>query len=160
MIPAASIQGALTDVILAEHGTQFGGLRHVPLKLTLWQTSNTLSEYKPFTVMQLDLQAPSLAAAMQVVTAGREAAKLAGLNDDVDAMLGEGDTEDAFLAAAADYGSSMDFYRQPAARRGGSDAIRSPQAALRAAVVPNVAAAAIADAVSMGASAAPALEAG
>lgn len=131
---------------------QFGGLRHVPLKLTLWQASNELSGFEPFSLMQLALDAPSLAEAMQKVTTEREALKTAGVSDDLDGMLEDGETESLFAAAAVDFPAVSEFYRAESTRRTGSEPITTPARAARAAAaVPGLAATSIAEAVSLAA---------
>lgn len=129
---------------------QFGGLRHVPLKLSLWQASNELSQYEPFSLMQLTLDAPSVAEALQVARTAREALQAAGVNDDVDAIVEEV-AEDMFTAAGADFVAVSEFYRVESPRRAGAEPITTPQRAARASSSPaGYAAAAIAEAVTQG----------
>lgn len=130
---------------------QFGGLRHVPLKLTLWQASNELSGYEPFSLMQLQLDAPSLPEALGKAKEAREALKSAGVDDDVDAILCAGDAESPFTAAVADFDAVSEFYRAESPRRAGTEPINSPlRAQSSAAAGRGLAAAAIAEAVSRG----------
>lgn len=142
---------------LIEH--QFGGLRHVPLKLTLWRASNELSNFQPFSLMQLQLDAKSTTDAMKAVKQKRDEITAAGLNDDIDAMLTVGESEDAFIAAAVDFPGVSEFYSADAGRRAGAEPITTPARAARAlgrAPLGTVASSAIAEAVNMGAAAAAA----
>ena len=107
------------------HG-RFKGLRHVPLKLTLWQASNEASGYQPFTLMQLALDATSELEAMQKAKATRNELAEAGIDDDVDAALGSAAGADDEIFAAADFQSVAEFYGGAASRRVGTQAI-TPQ---------------------------------
>ncbi len=136
---------------------QFGGLRHVPLKLTLWRASNELSNFQPFSLMQLQLDAKSPLEAMATVKQKREEITQAGLNDDIDSMLSQGEGEDPFVAAAVDFPAVSEFYAADAGRRTGAEPITTPARAARAAGLPHLAAVAsssIAEAVNMGAASA------
>lgn len=89
---------------------RFGGLRHVPLKLQLWKTSNQASEYESFDVFKLHLDASSEIEAMKKAKQAREAEVEAGLGTDFDsiysaiggASMGFGDE---------DFSVVQDFYR-------------------------------------------------
>ena len=107
------------------HG-RFKGLRHVPLKLTLWQASNEASSYQPFTLMQLQLDTKTELEAMQQAKAARAELAEAGIEDDVDAALGSAPGADDEMFAAADFQSVAEFYDGAASRRPGTQAI-SPQ---------------------------------
>lgn len=143
---------------------RFGGLRHVPLKLALWQASNEASSYEPFSLMRLELDAPDEAEAMKAARARREGLKEAGIDDDMDAVNSdEGDTE-SFLAATLDYPAVREFYAADAARRPGAEAI-TPRTATRhqqhaAGALANIAGAAIENAVRLGSGATDAAAAG
>lgn len=133
---------------------QFGGLRHVPLKLTLWRASNELSNFEPFSLMQLQLDAKTVVEAMKSVKEKRDEIREAGLNDDIDSMLVEGEGEDPFVAAAVDFPAVSEFYSADAGRRSGAEPITSPARAARAAghaPLATVASNSIAEAVNMGA---------
>lgn len=69
---------------------RFKGLRHVPLKLTLWQASNEASGYQPFDLMQLALDAEDEISAMKAVQDTRTALAAAGIVDEVE-PANEGD---------------------------------------------------------------------
>lgn len=88
---------------------RFGGLRHIPLKLQLWQASNQLSQYEVFDAFSLALDAPSEIEAMKEAKKHREEEVAAGLDEDIDsvfASLGEGDA-----GASDDFVLIQDFYR-------------------------------------------------
>jgi len=57
---------------------RFGGLRHVPLKLALWQASNEASGFEPFSLMRLVLDAASESEAIRTVQAVRKDLQEAG----------------------------------------------------------------------------------
>ena len=104
------------------HG-RFKGLRHVPLKLTLWQASLEASSYQPFTLMQLELDATSEVEAMKTAQTMRLELAEAGIDDDVDAAFACAPDADAEMLAAADFQSVAEFYDGAAARRPGSQAV-------------------------------------
>lgn len=95
----------------------FGGLRHVPLKLTLWQSSNEASGYEAFDLIQLTLDATDVASAMDLTKKAREAAASAGLADDFDTLAADGEVE--LGAPTLDYQAMSELY-EPARRRGAS----------------------------------------
>lgn len=101
---------------------RFHGLRHVPLKLALWQASNEASSFEPFSLMRLELDAENEAAAMQAASCARKALHDAGIDDDVDAVGNdEGDAE-TFLGATLDYPAVREFYAD-ATRRPGAEGV-------------------------------------
>jgi len=97
---------------------RFGSLRHVPLKLQLWQTSNQASNFETFDVFKLALDAATELDAMKVVKLARAEEAEAGLECDVDA---------AYAAPSEEVGDDefevvSDFYAArstPAFRRRG-----------------------------------------
>ena len=97
---------------------RFGGLRHVPLRIRLWQASNNLSGYESFYLMRLEIDAATETEAMQVAKQAREALTAAGINDDIDAVYAhEGE---ANPTAWDDFSMISDFYeitRQPGRRQ-------------------------------------------
>ncbi len=107
---------------------RFGGLRHVPLKLTLWQASNEASGFQPFSLMQLQLDAKSEVEAMQLVKAKRQELVDAGLVDDVDSMLEDETADEGFASASLDFQAVSEFYAD-ATRRPGTESISSLRAA-------------------------------
>jgi hypothetical protein len=126
---------------------RFGGLRHVPLKLALWQSSNEASGFEPFSLMRLELDAESEVEAMKAVKAKRQELADAGINDAVDEPGDEGEAE-SFLTAMLEYPAVQDFYAD-AARRPGAESV-TPRTAVRhapAGGLGSVATAAIANAV-------------
>ena len=100
---------------------RFGGLRHVPLKLQLWQTSNQASELEPFDVFKLTLDATSELEAMKLAQRARQDEKEAGLDADIDAIYA-GDTSSI---PDEDFAQVADFYANaaPLARRPGAEAL-------------------------------------
>ena len=53
----------------------------------------------------------------------REEITQAGLNDDIDSMLSQGEGEDPFVAAAVDFPAVSEFYAADAGRRTGAEPI-------------------------------------
>lgn len=102
---------------------RFKGLRHIPLKLTLWQASNEASGYQAFTVMQLALDAADEMQAMQAASAARQALLEAGIDDDVDGAMNDARGADDEWFAAPDYASVADFYDVAGERRAGTQGI-------------------------------------
>jgi hypothetical protein len=101
---------------------RFAGLRHVPLKLALWQASNEASSFEPFSLMRLELDAPNEAEAMKTARETRKELEDAGINDDVDGIGNdEGDAE-SFLGATLEYPAVREFYSD-ASRRPGAEAV-------------------------------------
>lgn len=101
---------------------RFGGLRHVPLKLALWQASNELSSFEPFSLMRLELDAETEVAAIQVARAKRKELEDAGINDDVDGLGAEEGDAEGFLGATLEYPAVREFYAD-ATRRPGADGV-------------------------------------
>ncbi|MFC6281171.1 recombination directionality factor [Polaromonas aquatica] len=97
---------------------RFGGLRHVPLKLQIWQTSNQASDFDSFDVFKIALGAPTELEAMKVAKLARTEETEAGLDADVDS---------AYTAATVGVGEDdfeivTDFYTErpsAATRRNG-----------------------------------------
>ncbi len=90
---------------------RFGGLRHLPLKLTLWKASNEASGYQPFSLMKLELNAATEVEAMAKAKEARDALASAGINDDVDSfMIAETRDEDEFGGANVDFAAVSEFY--------------------------------------------------
>lgn len=97
---------------------RFGGLRHVPLKLQIWQTSNQASDFESFDVFKIALGTATELDAMKAVKVARTEESEAGIESDVDT---------AYTAATDGVGEDdfeivTDFYTQrPAttARRSG-----------------------------------------
>ena len=139
---------------------RFGGLRHVPLKLALWQASNEASGFEPFSLMRLVIDARSEAEAMQVARDARKDLADAGINDDVDGLNDDEGDADTFLGAALEYPAVREFYAD-ATRRPGAEGV-TPRTVARHQTAPagalaGVANAAIESAVRMAGS--PAIEA-
>lgn len=85
---------------------RFGGLRHVPLKLQIWQTSNKASAYEDFDVFKLALGTATEIDAMKATKEARQAELDAGLAEDVDsAYSGELDG-----VGSDDFDLVTDFY--------------------------------------------------
>lgn len=133
---------------------RFEGLRHVPLKLALWQASNEASSYEPFSLMRLELDAPSEAEAMKAAQSARQELKDAGLNDDVDGVNSDEGEAESFLGANLDYPAAREFYASDASRRAGAEPV-TPRNVVRlqqhaAGALASVAGAAIENAVRLG----------
>lgn len=106
---------------------KFGGLRHVPLKLALWQSSNELSSYQPFDLMRLVLDASSEIEAMQAVKKAREELATAGICDEVDEVVDEVSNDEAFGTASLDFQAVTEFYTT-SGRRAGTEAMTPTRA--------------------------------
>ncbi len=117
---------------------RFGGLRHVPLKLTLWQASNEASGYQPFTLMQLALNAASEVEAMQTAKTARDQLKAAGLDDDVDAALDPMDSAEEFGLPTLEYQGVSEFYSEPVSRRPGTQGAAPAQRSIRSGAAANM----------------------
>lgn len=103
---------------------KFGGLRHVPLKLALWQGSNEASAYRPFSLMRLELNAASEIEAYQIAKEARNELTEAGLDDDIDEALCPLDGEDdEALMTSTDFQAVREFYEAPVARREGTEPV-------------------------------------
>jgi hypothetical protein len=94
---------------------RFGGLRHVPLKLQTWQTSNQASDYETFDAFKLALGTSREIDAMKMAKEARKEEIEAGLGDDIDATyeahiqgFGEDDFDIVtdFYAPVASHGST------------------------------------------------------
>lgn len=104
---------------------RFGGLRHVPLKLQIWQTSNQASDFESFDVFKIALGTVTELDAMKAVKVARTKESEAGLESDVDA---------AYTAATDGVGEDdfeivTDFYTQrpaTALRRSGGVPLVDP----------------------------------
>lgn len=102
---------------------RFGGLRHIPLKLSIWQASNEASAYQPFSLMQLELDAASEIEAIGQVKAARAELEAAGIDDNVDDALSPGGSEAPLWNAALEFQAVSEFYdNAPAMRRTGDQA--------------------------------------
>lgn len=102
---------------------RFGGLRHVPLKLALWQASNEASSYEPFSLVRLELDASNEREAMQKAKDARDELSAAGIEDEVDDIEADAEgTDAAFGGGALDYQAVSEFY-QPVGRRQGTEAV-------------------------------------
>lgn len=134
---------------------RFGGLRHVPLKLALWQASNEASGFEPFSLMRLELNAASEAEAMKAAQAARNDLKDAGINDDVDGIGNEDGEAESFLGTSLEYPAVIEFYAD-ATRRPGAEGV-TPRNVTRHhnATLAGVAGAAIENAVRMAGSGSP-----
>lgn len=117
---------------------RFGGLRHVPLKLTLWQASNEVSGYQPFTLMQLALNAKDEVEAMQATKAARDQLQAAGLDDDVDAALDAMDSAHEFGLPTLEYQGVSEFYADPVSRRPGTQGAAPARRSIRSGAAADV----------------------
>jgi hypothetical protein len=97
---------------------RFGGLRHVPLKLALWQASNEASNFDPFSLMRLVLDAPSELDAMNAARAARKALADGEINDDVDGLHSEVSDDENFVGTDLDFLAVREFYLDPTGRPG------------------------------------------
>jgi hypothetical protein len=108
--------------------TRFSGLRHVPLKLKLWQASNLASSYEPFDLFNLDLDANDELEAMRVCKKARDEEMTAGLTADVDTDFEKfaGDPLDPLLteeyAIVSDLYENINAKTRSGRRRGTSSA--------------------------------------
>lgn len=119
-----ALQGQLTLI-----ESRFGGLRHVPLKLQLWQASNQASEYESFDVFKIALDAPTEIDAMRQAATARKAEEDIGLASDTDAAYMSTAADDMGVGAD-DFVIVQDFYRPISAaartgRRSGSKSVVS-----------------------------------
>lgn len=96
---------------------RYGGLRHVPLKLTMWQASNQASNYEAFDLMRLSIGAPTEAQAMEQAKKAREQVAADGLVDDMDDLFITGDERPTFAELMADdFQMVRDFYEESPVR--------------------------------------------
>ncbi|MEJ8839374.1 recombination directionality factor [Ramlibacter sp. AN1133] len=121
-----SYRALKSQLLLIER--RFGGLRHVPLKLTLWQASNEASGFEAFSLMRLVLDAPSEAEAMKAVTAARKELQDAGINDDIDAILSDEGAAEAFAGASMEFQAVRECYAEGTRRAGAEKVCISPSA--------------------------------
>lgn len=101
---------------------RFKGLRHVPLRLALWQASNEASSYEPFSLMRLELS-DTEAEAMKAAREARQALVDAGIDDEVDAIHCEQDGDLPSVGAGTEFQSVREFYVEHASRRAGAEGI-------------------------------------
>lgn len=106
----------------------FGGLRHVPLKLTLWQASNDASKYEPFDLMRLDLDAPGILEAKKATQEARQALIDAGIADDFDSERdSDSEASEVILGIPTlDYQAMGELYATQAQRRKMGDRSQPP----------------------------------
>lgn len=90
---------------------RFGGLRHVPLKLQLWQASNQASDFEPFDLFKLNLDAKSEIEAMRECKRVRQEEEDAGLGGSTDEVFAELSLQALDLAKSDDYAVVSDFYK-------------------------------------------------
>lgn len=93
--------------------SRFGGLRHVPIKLSLWQASTEASSFEPFDVFKLSLDGGSEVEVMRQAKKDREEEKEAGLVSDHDAIfekLQSGEADNKLSLAFDDFNEISDFY--------------------------------------------------
>lgn len=93
---------------------RFHGLRHVPLRLMLWQASNQQSAYQPFDAMRLEIDAPSEAQAFADAKRDRQTLADIGLDDDMDGVFS---AEGLTLDACDEFSIVRDFYDEKPVRR-------------------------------------------
>lgn len=90
--------------------TQLGGLRHVPLKLKLWQTSNAASLYEPFDIFKIALDCVSVSEAKKARSqAIAEEAEL-GLLVDWNSSLAANDEDTLNPLNSPEFEVIKDFY--------------------------------------------------
>lgn len=113
--------------------SRFGGLRHVPIKLSLWQASNEASSFEPFDVFKLSLDGNSEVEVMRQAKKERDEEKDCGLVSDQDAIyekLQNGDADSKLSLAFDDFNEISDFYAPVAIpkseRRKGSQSASLP----------------------------------
>lgn len=113
--------------------SRFGGLRHVPLKLKLWQASNEASNFELFDLFKLTLDSKTEVDAMREAKKAREEEVECGLAAEQDAtyeklQAGAGD-DGGIEIAFDDFNEVQDFYRPIATpkpeRRKGSQSVAS-----------------------------------
>lgn len=94
---------------------RFGGLRHVPLKLQLWQASNQASRFAAFDLLRLSFNAPSEEAALEQTKVARLAVQYTGLLDEMDEIFSSNPDEQ--LIGLDDFTLISDFYDHAPVRR-------------------------------------------
>ena len=137
---------------------RFGGLRHVPLKLQMWQASNTASQYEAFDLLRLCIAAPSEADAMKQAKDARSQAEADGLVDVMDDVFEGTSSSDPMALFSDDFQLVSDFYavEQPTRRRTADNASSATVSGKRAPAPADTAGNLIADAVRMAGAARPA----
>lgn len=130
---------------------RFGGLRHVPLKLQMWQASNTASQYEAFDLLRLCIDAPSETDAMKQAKAAREQAEASGLVDVMDELFEGAASSDPMAMFSDDFQLVSDFYviEQPTRRRTADNAPTVASSGRRGPTPADTAGNLIADAVRM-----------
>lgn len=93
---------------------RFGGLRHVPLKLQIWQTSNQASEFESFDVFKIALSTATELEAMKAAKNARIEEVEAGLDSDLD----EAYSNMASEVGEEDFEIVSDFYAPRSAKAG------------------------------------------
>lgn len=137
---------------------RFGGLRHVPLKLQMWQASNAASQYEAFDLLRLCIDAPSEAEAMKQAKVAREQAQADGLVDVMDELFEGSTSSDPMALFSDDFQLVSDFYavEQPTRRRTADHAMTVTPVGKRGPAPADTAGNLIADAVRMAGAARPA----
>lgn len=97
---------------------RYGGLRHVPLKLQLWKSSNQASEYGTFDMFKLNLDASSELAAMKARKQACTEEQELGMGGAPDSMFEQFSQDQLLDGEVADFEVVKDFY-QPVAPEGG-----------------------------------------
>jgi hypothetical protein len=90
---------------------RFNGLRHVPLKLQLWESSTRRSGYEAFDLFKLALDASSEIEAMASAKTAREAEVAAGLDSSVDEVYAPSEDE-ALNRAGDEFDLAETFYQE------------------------------------------------
>lgn len=99
---------------------RFHGLRHVPLRLTLWQASNQASNYQPFDAMRLEIDALTEAQAYIEAKRERQALSDTGLDDDMDAVFS---AQGLAHESSDEFSIVRDFYEDKPVRRASPAAV-------------------------------------
>jgi hypothetical protein len=108
---------------------RFGGLRHVPLRLVLWEASNEASNFQPFSLMRLELAAASEHEAMRVAQQARAELAEVGINDDVDEAVGGCHAGDHRLSASSlEFQARREFFQLPIPGGGIASIAAAPEA--------------------------------
>ena len=129
---------------------RFGGLRHVPLKLQLWQASNQASDFEAFDVFKLALDAANEIEAMRQTRTSRQEEAEVGLSCDTDSAFDSTCAMD-LEAGPDDFVVVEDFYRpitpHTSGRRQGSKSVASALKATDRGTIGNLAGELIAQAM-------------
>lgn len=109
---------------------RFGGLRHVPLKLEIWKASNQASNFEPFDLIKINLDADSESAAMRDCKRDREADGMAQLAASCDEAFETLAAVELDLGQIEEFTVVSDFYQpihnhKAATRRVGSTSVAS-----------------------------------